>query len=122
MASEEATLGSVMAKAERILPSSSGWSHSFFCSGEPYRSIVSMFPVSGAEQLNASGAIGERPMISQSGAYSRFVKPAPRSLSGRKRFQSPRSRAFALSSSMMGGICQRVRPWSSCSLKTGSAA
>ncbi len=67
-----------------------------------------MLPVSGAEQLNASGAIGERPMISQSGAYSRLVRPAPRSLSGRKRFQRPRSRAVALSSSMIGGICQRV--------------
>src|SRR2546425_5304262 len=59
-----------------------------------------MLPVSGAEQLKASDAIGERPMISQSGAYSRFVSPAPRPLSGRKRFQRPRSRAFAFSSSM----------------------
>ena len=33
-----------------------------------------MLPVSGAEQLNASGPIGERPMISHSGAYSRLVK------------------------------------------------
>jgi len=29
--------------------------------------------LSGAEQLNASGPIGERPMISHSGAYSRLV-------------------------------------------------
>ena len=29
-----------------------------------------MFPVSGAEQLNASGAIGERPICSQRWAYS----------------------------------------------------
>src|SRR5581483_12085522 len=29
-----------------------------------------MLPVSGAEQLNASGAIQQRPMISHSGAYS----------------------------------------------------
>src|SRR5688500_3291192 len=35
VASEEATLGSVIAKAERILPSSSGSSHSFLCSGRP---------------------------------------------------------------------------------------
>ena len=34
-----------------------------------------MLPVSGAEQLNTSGAIVERPMISHSGAYSRLVKP-----------------------------------------------
>ena len=79
-----------------------------------------MLPVSGAEQLKTSGAIGERPMISQSGAYSRLVSPAPRSLSGRKRFQSPRSRAFAFSSSMIGGTCQRVGAASSCSWKTFS--
>ena len=72
-----------------------------------------MFPVSGAEQLNTSGAIGERPMTSQSGAYSRLVRPAPCSLSGRKRFQRPRSRARALSSSMIGGTCHRVGPASS---------
>ena len=43
-----------------------------------------MLPVSGAEQLHASGAIGDRPRISHSGAYSRLVSPAPRSLSGRE--------------------------------------
>jgi hypothetical protein len=35
VASDEATLGSVMAKAERILPSSSGSSHCFLCSVVP---------------------------------------------------------------------------------------
>src|SRR2546425_2325505 len=75
VASDDATFGSVIAKAERILPSSSGSSHCFFCSGLPYRSMVSMLPVSGAEQLKTSGAMGERPMISQSGAYSRLVSP-----------------------------------------------
>ena len=35
VASDEATAGSVMAKQERILPSSSGISHSFFCSSVP---------------------------------------------------------------------------------------
>src|SRR5947208_12338157 len=35
VASEEATLGSVIAKAERILPSSRGLSHCAFCSGVP---------------------------------------------------------------------------------------
>ena len=35
VASEDATLGSVMAKAERIVPSRSGTSHCFFCSGVP---------------------------------------------------------------------------------------
>ena len=59
-----------------------------------------MLPVSGALQLNASGAIHERPMISHSGAYSRLVRPAPSSDSGRKRFHRPAARAFALRSSM----------------------
>ena len=36
-----------------------------------------MLPVSGAAQLNTSGAIFERPMISHNGAYSRLVRPAP---------------------------------------------
>ena len=36
-----------------------------------------MFPVSGALQLHASDAMWLRPMISASGAYSRFDNPAP---------------------------------------------
>src|SRR6266850_571740 len=79
-----------------------------------------MLPVSCAEQLNTSGAMVEPPMISQSCAYSRLVRPAPRSLSGRNRFQRPRSRALALSSSMIGGICHRVGPELSWSEKTCS--
>ena len=67
-----------------------------------------MLPVSGAEQLNASGAIGERPMISHSGAYSRLVRPAPNSDSGRNRFHSPSALAFFFSASSTGGICQRL--------------
>ena len=35
VASEDATLGSVMAKAERIWPSSSGASHCFFWASVP---------------------------------------------------------------------------------------
>ena len=35
VASDEATSGSVIAKADRISPSSSGVSHSSFCAGEP---------------------------------------------------------------------------------------
>lgn len=41
-----------------------------------------MFPVSGALQLHASGAIALRPMISASGAYSRLVSPGPHSACG----------------------------------------
>jgi len=57
--------------------------------------------------LKTSGAHGERPMISQSGAYSRFVSPAPCWLSGRNRFHSPWARAFAFNSSSYGTGCQR---------------
>ena len=57
-----------------------------------------MLPVSGAEQLIASGAIhGFRPVISASGAYWTFVRPAPYSwVRGRNRFHSPRRRASRL--------------------------
>src|SRR5690242_20727906 len=74
-----------------------------------------MLPVSGAEQLQASGAINDRPMISHNGAYSRFVRPRPYSLSGKNRFHKPVARAFAFNSSMIGGIVQRPR-WLSCSV------
>ena len=63
--------------------------------------------MSGAEQLNTSAAkTGERPMISQSGAYSTFVSPAPRSLDGRKRFHDP-ARALGFSSLTISVGCQR---------------
>src|SRR6202158_5689743 len=52
VASEEATAGWVMAKAQRIDPSSNGSSHFRFCAGVPKRAKVSILPVSGAEQLN----------------------------------------------------------------------
>jgi hypothetical protein len=67
-----------------------------------------MLPVSGAEQLKTSGAKpGERPMISQSGAYSRLVRPAPLSLSGRNRFHSPSARARSFNDSTIAVGCQR---------------
>ena len=48
------------------------------CSSVPKSVSTSMFPVSGALQLHASGAsCGLRPMISASGAYSRFDNPGP---------------------------------------------
>ncbi len=68
VASLEATAGSVIANAERISPSSSGRSQMSCCSGVPNIVSTSMLPVSGAEQLHASLAIGLRPMISASGA------------------------------------------------------
>jgi hypothetical protein len=79
-----------------------------------------MLPVSGGEQLKTSGAIGERPMISHKGAYSRLVRPAPSSGSGKKRFQSPAALAFSFSSSMIGGTVQRLSDAASWSRKVFS--
>mmetsp|Transcript_1612 Transcript_1612/g.6359 ORF Transcript_1612/g.6359 Transcript_1612/m.6359 type:complete len:247 (+) Transcript_1612:1979-2719(+) len=123
VASLDATAGSVMAKHERILPSSSGLSQRSCCSCVPYRARVSMLPVSGALQLKTSGANGHAPMASDSGAYSRFVRPGPQSTASRmpgamrsrvslgmKRFHSPAARAFAFSSSMSGNGRQRASP------------
>lgn len=52
-ASEDATPGSVIQNADRISPFSSGCNHCFCCEGVPYFSKTSIFPVSGAEQLQA---------------------------------------------------------------------
>ncbi len=96
VASDDATSGSVMQKDDRMLPSSSGASHSRLLR-RPFRTPTSnsMLPVSGAAQLVATGAsFGLRPSSSQSGAYCRLVSPAP-SAPGRNRFQSPRARASA---------------------------
>ena len=90
LASELATAGSVMEKIDRISPSSRGSSQRCCCSAVPNRERISIFPVSGDEQLSASGAInGLHPVISASGAYSKFVKPAPRESAGNARFHSP---------------------------------
>ncbi len=77
VASELATAGSVIAKHERISPASSGSSQSLRCWAVPNSVRISMLPVSGAAQLIASGAMWLRPVISASGAYSRFASPAP---------------------------------------------
>ena len=123
VASEDATSGSVIENADRIRPSSSGSSQRAFCSGVPNSESSSMLPVSGAEQLSASGAIhGLRPVISASGAYCRLVSPAPCSwIGGRKRFHRPRSRARDLSSSMTGGVPHGSADRSTSSRKRGSA-
>src|ERR1700675_4887363 len=65
VASEDATSGSVIANAERVSPASSGVSQRCFCASVPKRKIVSILPVSGAEQLNTSGANRLRPMRSE---------------------------------------------------------
>src|SRR3954451_21540125 len=122
VASEDATSGSVIENAERTVPSSMGASQRSCCSGVPKSDRSSMFPVSGAEQLIASGAIhGLRPVISASGAYCRFVNPAPCScVRGRNRFHSPRRRASALSSSRTGGVDQGSAAACASSRKRGS--
>src|SRR5581483_3456945 len=111
VASEEATRGSVIAKQDRISPASSGLSQRSFNSGEPYRSSTSMLHVSGAEQLNTSGPTGERPMISKSGTYSRFVSPAPCPLVGRNRFHKPAALDLGLNFSMTGTGFQLLGHW-----------
>ena len=45
-------------------------------------------------------------MISQMGAYSRLLRPAPSSLSGRNMFHSPAALAWALSFSIVCVGCQ----------------
>ena len=77
VASEEATSGSVIRKAERISPSISGRSHWAFWRAEPYWRSTSMLPVSGAEQLNTSEAKPTRPISSAQSAYSRLLRPGP---------------------------------------------
>ena len=81
--------GSVIEKQLRISPSSSGVSQRSFCSSVPCSAMISMFPVSGAEQLKANGATRLRPMSSHSRPYSQLVSPAPCASSGMKRFQRP---------------------------------
>ena len=114
VASLEATSGSVMAKAERISPSSSGLSQRRLASSEPKRAMVSMLPVSGAEQLKTSLAQSTRPMISASGAYSWLLRPAPAKpaacalSTGKNRFHKPAWRASGLSRSMVCSGVQRL--------------
>ena len=52
--------GSVMAKEDFTLPSTTGRSHHSFCAGVPTRASSSILPSSGAEQLIASGPNTER--------------------------------------------------------------
>src|SRR5688572_23802470 len=68
VASDDATAGSVMQKAERISPSSNGCSQRSRFVGLAKRSRISIFPVSGAEQLNTSEDQATPPMISHRGA------------------------------------------------------
>src|SRR5437868_9649233 len=80
-----------------------------------------MLPVSGAEQLKLSGPIGERPMISHSGAYSRFESALGSCLRGTHMFHRPAAFALALSSPMIGGASHRSFASSTCFLYIPSA-
>ena len=102
-ASEDATAGSVMEKQDRISPSRRGTNHCSCCARVPYLASTSMFPVSGALQLKTSGAKETWPMSSARGAYSRLVRPAPHSSSGRNRFHNPAAFALAFRSSTICG-------------------
>lgn len=77
-ASEEATWGSVIAKQDLISPLRRGSSHIFCWFTVPYRKSTSIFPVSGALQLNISGAHTLRPIISHTWEYSKLLRPTPR--------------------------------------------
>src|SRR3977135_3897219 len=64
VASDDATAGSVIRKAERISPFISGRSHFCLCSLEPYRISTSMLPVSGAGRVRELlGARGPLPRL-----------------------------------------------------------
>ena len=98
VASELATSGSVMQKADLIRPSSSGSSHRRAAPACRTWRAPPCSPCPARSSSCASGASsGLRPLISASGAYCRLVRPAPCS-PGRKRFHRPRRRASALSS------------------------
>lgn len=56
-----------------------------------------MLPVSGAPQLNISGAIIDRPIISQRWAYSTFVSPE---IEGKNRLNNPAFFAFSFKTSI----------------------
>ena len=75
LASDDATWGSVMRKADRISPSIRGLSHCAFCASLPYLASTSMLPVSGAAQLTASEPTLDLPSHSAIRPYSRLVKP-----------------------------------------------
>jgi hypothetical protein len=106
VASDDATSGSVMPKAERVSALSSGFSQRAFCGGVAQFCSAIILGTSGAWQLKTSGAQNSRPMISAAGAYSRLESRVPGSSapnSGRPRFHKPKSRALPCSSAMNGG-------------------
>mmetsp|Transcript_13835 Transcript_13835/g.35206 ORF Transcript_13835/g.35206 Transcript_13835/m.35206 type:complete len:214 (-) Transcript_13835:141-782(-) len=115
-----------------MLPASRGASQRVCCSKLPKRMSNSILPVSGAEQLSASGA--SRPLLpvsSAKGAYSSVLRPSPgafppqtlaasRPNSGESQaFHRPSSLASRLSRSAVCSGCHRAPR---CVLKASSAA
>ena len=69
--------GSVMAKDERTLPSTIGFSHFSFCAGVPSFFSTFMLPSSGAMQLKASGPNSERAASSYITAQATIGRSMP---------------------------------------------
>ena len=85
--------GSVMKKAERARPSTSGFRKRSLISGLPTLPSRYMLPSSGAAVLQASGPSGERPVRSSTTAVSRCDRWLP---SGRMcGVSTPAARAFS---------------------------
>ena len=105
VASDDATAGSVIEKQDRLSASRRGSSQRSRCSSVPNIAMSSMFPVSGAEQFSASGAmLGDQPVISAIGAYSATDRPGPYLSSGINRFQRLRRLASSLRSVITSGV------------------
>ena len=108
VASDEATSGSVMQNADRMVPSSSGASQRSCCSAVPNSASTSMLPVSGAAQFSASGArCGERPVISASGAYCR-LRQTGAVLAGQEQVPQPAAARLGLELLDHGGAVPGV--------------
>ena len=103
--SEPGVCGSVMLKALRRSPASSGCSQRSFCSSVPAIARISELPESGAALPNASGAMGDVPSTSCMSPRRTWPIPWPPSSGGRCVAHSPRS----LTCSRSGAIAS-VRP------------
>ena len=74
-----------------------------------------MLPVSGAEQLKTSGAIGDAAHDLAQRRVFEVGESGTELALRQERFQRPSPRAFAFSSSMIGGMVQRDIDAASCS-------
>src|SRR5712692_5272214 len=113
--SEPAVLGSVIEKAERILPSSSGCSQRFFCASVPNSARISELPESGAWLPKTIGAHTLAPSISCIRPSFTCPYPCPPSAGGRCVAQS-----FCFFTSACSGPMARMKPaWSVSSTSSG---